>query len=434
MTTSALEVNASHARDELGPIATFGAQVFVFFAILFSFQVTGYTVFPGITPVALAAGMIGVIALTPRPVLGRVPISLLVLALTGLMAASTLWTANPTGTALAVQRDLPLIIGLVFAVGTIPMNDLVAALVWAVRVAVVVSLVAVALLPEARTHIDPNGVMPELAGWHGLFPHKNIMTAFLVFGLVTVLTYDRSFVPKWGTVLLSGVLIVGSDSVTGIAGALLAVSLWVWFQLYQNLDIRGSTIFFFSSLSLAFFAIIGLVASLASLLAASGRDLTFTGRTFIWDATFDAFERRPFLGYGLNAMFFADDVTPETAEVWRAIGFQVPHAHNGFLNVAIQLGVVGLVVYLALFTSTFAAGVRTVTSDPKLGTWIVTVMVVQLFIAISEAAFITYGWLLISVMFRVLSMRGAGAALDPATADSPVVERSVPSETPSAIG
>ncbi|MCP3988509.1 MAG: O-antigen ligase family protein [Actinomycetia bacterium] len=397
--------------DELGPVATFGAQVIVFVSIIFIFNVTGFVVFPGMTPLALFMGTLGVVMLAPRLVLMRLPVSLLVLLLVGWMLASTLWTDSPEGTAFAILRLMPIVAGMAIICGLISLRDLVPALLWSIRFSVVLTLAVVAALPETRIHIDPTGLSPDLDGWHGWFPHKNIMTPFLVFGLVTVLTFDRTRLMKLGTLALIGILFVGSDSVTGISSAMLVVSVWVWIQLYQNLDIRNSSVFVISSASVGLFAILGVVASLATVTSASGKDLTFTGRTFIWQATFDALSERPILGYGLGGILFDDPISPKTAEVWRAIGFRVPHAHNGVLDIAIQLGIVGVIIFTLLFLSTMVDGVRRVRDQPTVAAWIVATLVTQLYMSLSENAFLGSGWLAILVMFRILLLRQAGMEL-----------------------
>jgi O-antigen ligase len=306
---------------------------------------------------------------------------------------------------------LPLLLGMMIVAGTISLKSLVPALLWSFRLGLVITAGAVAALPDARIHIDPTGQIPDLDGWHGLFPHKNIMTPYLVFALITVLTFDRSKLFKWGSLAVIGVLLAGSDSVTGMAAAMLAVSVWVWLQLYKNLDVRNSSVFLVSSLSVGVFALLGVFASLSTITSASGKDLTLTGRTFIWQATIDAIVERPVLGWGYGGIFGQDPMTVRTAELRRAIGFDAHHAHNGLLDLWVQLGLVGVVLFTLLFLSTTFDGISVVRDRPKVGAWIVTMMVVQVFTAISEIAFLGYGWLAILVMFRILLLRRAGMEL-----------------------
>lgn len=66
-----------------------------------------------------------------------------------------------------------------------------------------------------------------------------------------------------------------------------------------------------------------------------GRSETLTGRTEIWERLIPFFERHPILGWGFGSFW-----TPETKEVI----FGVNEAHNGYLDVCLGLGVVGLLL------------------------------------------------------------------------------------------
>lgn len=412
--------------DALGPVATFGAQVFVFMAIILAFDVTGFGVFPTLTSVALCFGAIGVLFLAPRVVLMRLPVSLLLLMMVGWIIASSTWSDSPASTAAAIQDQVPLLIGMMICIGLVSLRDLVAGLIWAVRFSVFLTLAAVALFPETRIHIDPTGLSPPFFGWHGFFPHKNIMTPFLVFGALTILTFDRTKLIRWVTLAGIGALLVGSASVTGMSSALLAVSVWVWLQLYRNLDIRNSSIFVISSLSVGLFGILGVAASLATLTSASGKDLTFTGRTFIWEATLNAYLERPVFGYGLSGILTTDPITPRTAEVWREIGFNVPHAHNGVLDLSVQLGAVGMAIFGLIYITTMTDAIRMVRDRPKVAAWIVSTMIVQLYMSFSENVFLGSGWLPVLFMFRVLLQRKEGMDLATGTALADRVRKTAP--------
>jgi exopolysaccharide production protein ExoQ len=78
--------------------------------------------------------------------------------------------------------------------------------------------------------------------------------------------------------------------------------------------------------------------NLAGLTGNLGRDATFTGRTEIWASLMPDLAREPIAGAG-----FACFWTPETRE-----SHQIGEAHNGYLDVILQLGVIGLVL-LVLF-------------------------------------------------------------------------------------
>jgi O-antigen ligase len=95
-----------------------------------------------------------------------------------------------------------------------------------------------------------------------------------------------------------------------------------------------------------------LLAAPDALAALVGRDLTFTGRTEIWRYSLDALAERPFLGHGLEA-FWADPDGPAYG-VRRAIGWDAPSAHNGWIDLALTLGALGVALFALNFAATLA--------------------------------------------------------------------------------
>jgi len=396
----------------LGPIARFGAGFFVFAGLLIAFRVDSFKAVPGLAPLALLAGVFPVLLLAPTRVTSKLPISLSVLLFVGWELASVMWTDSPEGTAYIMQLDVPIVVGIMLMVGVIAFRDLITALLWSIRTALVITVIAVIVDPLARTHFDPTGKTLNLEGWHGWFPHKNTMGPYLVFALLTILTFDRSKLAKLASLAAIGVLLAFSDSVTGLSAAILGLAVWIWVQLYRNLDLRNSSIFLLSSLMVLAFALVGAATSLTAITDASGKDLTFTGRTFIWRASFNAWMERPITGYGLGGILGSEPITPTTSGVWRAIGFRVPHSHNGVLDVGIQLGLVGVALFLLLWGTTLVGALRLLRDRPKMTTWIVSVMLVQLYMSLSEPTFLNNGWLPVLVMFRILLLRKEGIDLD----------------------
>lgn len=76
-----------------------------------------------------------------------------------------------------------------------------------------------------------------------------------------------------------------------------------------------------------------------------GRDLTLTGRVFIWPAVVEVWLSAPILGYGWGAVWSDDSFV--ASEIARTLGFTVHHSHNGFLDLLIRVGPVGLWLVLA---------------------------------------------------------------------------------------
>jgi O-antigen ligase len=110
--------------------------------------------------------------------------------------------------------------------------------------------------------------------------------------------------------------------------------------------------FFIVVMLLSGVAIVLLLNNLEPVLAALGRDDTFTGRTYIWNPVLDKIWERPLLGYGYGA--FWEGWEGESAYVllvmtmtqWLSNAGSLPdHSHNGFLDLWLDLGLLGLSVF-----------------------------------------------------------------------------------------
>jgi exopolysaccharide production protein ExoQ len=85
-----------------------------------------------------------------------------------------------------------------------------------------------------------------------------------------------------------------------------------------------------------------------------GEDTTLTGRDVIWAQSAQAAAERPVAGYGYGA--FWEGWPGDEIRFW--LEWDVPHAHNGLLDVWLDLGVVGALLALLLLGSVATRGVR----------------------------------------------------------------------------
>jgi O-antigen ligase len=75
----------------------------------------------------------------------------------------------------------------------------------------------------------------------------------------------------------------------------------------------------------------------------------FGGRFRLWKAGVHAFTRKPMMGYGVGAFRFA--IAPE-------VGADVNVAHNSFLSVLVEEGIIGLALYCTMLWSVFYSILR----------------------------------------------------------------------------
>jgi O-antigen ligase len=100
------------------------------------------------------------------------------------------------------------------------------------------------------------------------------------------------------------------------------------------------------------------IAILAVLLAAEhsgalaemmGKDPDISGRTLVWDFALSRALASPLLGYGFGA-FWVGGNSPG-AVFWSNTHLGVPHAHNGYLQLVLETGTIGLGLFcLAVVT------------------------------------------------------------------------------------
>lgn len=92
-------------------------------------------------------------------------------------------------------------------------------------------------------------------------------------------------------------------------------------------------------------------------------DATFTGRTDIWMFVLDSLNGHWLLGYGYQSFW---NVGPSSPNLKAAQPFirLLNQAHNGYLDVLLSIGAVGLALVLATIVQGFAAASRVRESDP----------------------------------------------------------------------
>jgi exopolysaccharide production protein ExoQ len=261
------------------------------------------------------------------------PICLSLVLLIAFAVSSVYWSVDPW---LTLKRLIPLLgttlVGVYFGARFTLHGFLKSAFV-ALFIMTAASLVVGSLLPEYG--IRGTGLW---AGFRGVFIHKNILGPIAVLSTMTsiywtALNIERNRKWVWigvGAVSMSVLCLVLTLSVSSYINALLALAILLSLRILQ----RAGRLRMPLMLCFACLTVLGVMESVANLAAISevfGRDATLTGRTDIWRFAIHLIEREPLFGYGY-------------AVAWDKLGwyFDVVHVHNGFLAVALDLGMIGL--------------------------------------------------------------------------------------------
>jgi exopolysaccharide production protein ExoQ len=78
-----------------------------------------------------------------------------------------------------------------------------------------------------------------------------------------------------------------------------------------------------------------------------GRSADLTGRTELWGLVTGVILRRPILGYGYSS--FWGGASPGSDDIARQIGWAPEYSHNGYLELVLNLGLIGLLLFVILF-------------------------------------------------------------------------------------
>jgi exopolysaccharide production protein ExoQ len=207
--------------------------------------------------------------------------------------------------------------------------------------------ISAAALSLAICLMFPNvGLDPSMhdGSWQGIFPQKNVCARACVFlTLPAVVLWGRSV--KWTpiatlAVLLLGALLFKAHSATGLILMGVAVLATLSMRLLRKLRANESLVLCTVLIACAIAGLSFLASKFADVALIFGKDSTLTGRTAIWAGAVEAVLKHPVLGYGYSAFWLG--LRGESANIVLATKWMVPTAHEGFLDLLLQLGAVGL--------------------------------------------------------------------------------------------
>jgi len=173
--------------------------------------------------------------------------------------------------------------------------------------------------------------------------------------------YWQKFLIALPAILLCGLCLILSQSATAIVSLLAIIIISLAGYLLAKLS-KQLRIFAYMALFLLMVATTAISSSvnLEEIgLKATGKDVTLTGRTYLWEEGIKAGMENPILGYGLGAFWIPGN--PEAEKIWykfRIYSKSGFHFHNLFINIFVELGVIGLALWLLMYLYSCAKSVR----------------------------------------------------------------------------
>jgi O-antigen ligase len=254
----------------------------------------------------------------------------------------------------------------------------------------------VIFLPELSIHQSKDLAEPELAGnWRGFFQHKNGAGAAMALLMFFGIYISRSLNGLLGALIvgLSAVFLVFTKSKSPVTlFPLVLVFSFVFIRLHSptaKFAVAASLPVVISILTIGSVALEPIHDVVEKLLS----DPSFTGRNEIWRFALDHIAQRPIAGFGYQAFWG----TAELVNNWTYLeswGYRASDAHNGFLNIAVMTGLVGLALSVMwIFVQPFLDQIRTPQDrlDPALNLMFLQVRLFGLSISGFESEIFTGG-------------------------------------------
>lgn len=262
----------------------------------------------------------------------------LLMTMVALCIASTLWSIDPAATA---RRSFILVLTTVFAFALCKrfnIVELARVFGFAFLLMFLATLIAAAGT-SVGIHSDEH--YPAVRGF---FYHKNIAGRVFVLGFIFSLVLCMYRSHRRLGLAVAFCCTLGALLTLSVTAASTLVAILIAFNLGYFIRLVGLPLTTIGACVLALLTIAGyemFYATIESMVVASGRDMTFTGRTVIWSvAATEVFQRAPLLGFGYEAFWTSSKGA--FGVDWGMWKYIPQHSHNGFMQTLVSLGFVGL--------------------------------------------------------------------------------------------
>jgi O-antigen ligase len=222
-------------------------------------------------------------------------------------------------------------------------SDLIAAVA---LITLLACYLGVLLVPQLAVHQATDFLEPEHAGeWRGVFSHKNQAGAVMV-----MIVFIGLFVMRMRSLALGGLITALALIFLGFSGSKTAMAVLPMVLIlsaiigHSRRPLLGITLVVAILFAFNLFSVGTVIfAPVQKLVAMVMPDATFTGRTDIWEVGVQAVARRPITGYGFSSFFGTPEVVYGLGEN-QSWANEATDAHNAYLNLALTIGLPGLLL------------------------------------------------------------------------------------------
>jgi exopolysaccharide production protein ExoQ len=270
---------------------------------------------------------------------------------------SALWSLAPAITIRRSTLELFVVLSIMFSVLNLPRSENAFTIFYKVSQYILLLNLIMLVMPHG---FDSEGFFQGVhfqKNYTGLVAAFSIMIGFWRY-------FDKTNKKNVFTLLFIAlwfILLILSQSKTSL-GLLFVAPLSLYFLRLIN-----------RSIAVSLFIIFSFVFSVCSILTIIGIDLIqlftkfvdnvgFTGRDHIWHFLMSQIYQRPWLGFGYGGFW---DIGPQSPNLVYGTGY-VPYiiqAHNGYLDIILNLGLIGLIFFFFLYIHLFIIASKVTTLE-----------------------------------------------------------------------
>ncbi|MEL7142627.1 MAG: O-antigen ligase family protein [Cyanobacteria bacterium J06554_3] len=281
--------------------------------------------------------------------------------LIGLMLGSIAWSISPDYTLESIRGEiLPMTAFAIYVASRFTLREQLRLFAIALSIGAVLSFVYAMAIPSVGRHIGDKFD----GAWKGIYVQKNQFSAVMVFTMMTFFVLganNSNRIERWLArlgLMFSVSMILLSTSLAGLLVFIVILSCLTLFRLFRWRGFRSVLLLDLSGMLALCLAVL-LLGTWQDLAVGLGKDPTLSARTHIWSGSIDKIMDRPILGYGRAAFWVPNNPKAREIGALASKGDFIPaHAHNGFLDLAIDQGLLGLGLFLIGYISTFLMAVR----------------------------------------------------------------------------
>lgn len=214
--------------------------------------------------------------------------------------------------------------------------------------------------------------------WHGAFPQKNYLARIMMLSAILFLNNNVfTWKTRWISLLgfgASSLVLWFSQGKTSFAIFVAAVAIVPVYRLAKA-RLKNKWFNYIAVLSVMFAFVVFILNNITPIsetviIDMMGKDMNFNGRIPIWELLIDKIRERPWLGYGNGAFFGSDEALYVIDRTWASSNVSRFNAHNGFLTVALDLGIIGAsLVIIHLLLNLYRSIKLAFSSENVWGTW-----------------------------------------------------------------